>query len=70
MADDVYEQVLTLDGVLEHRNLCAFLDFREPSILRCSTSEARFSANFGRENEIFSLTTHHKPQEEGKVAGW
>ena len=58
MADDAYEQVLTLDGVLEHRNLCAFLDFWELLILRRSTLEARFSANFGRENEIFGQTTH------------
>ena len=58
MADDVYEQTLTLDGAFEHRNLCALVDVWDLSILCRSTSAARFSVNFGRANDIFGLYAH------------
>ncbi len=63
---DVYEQTLTLDGVSEHRNLCALVDVWEHSILGRPISGARFSANFGRMNDISGSYTHYKPQVSGK----
>ena len=66
MTGDVYEQIITLDEVSEHRNLVGLVDVWEHSNLGCPTSEGCFSANFGRMNEIFGSTTHYKPQVSGK----
>ena len=62
MTGDVYEQIITLDEVSEHRNLVGLVDVWEHSNLGCPTSEGCFSANLCRMNEISGSYTHYKPQ--------